>query len=218
LTLPDALAHSCNTYFIHLLQQFPVGRLLDLSRRMGLGAPVTLADDLVADSGALPDETELTSDAARANLAFGQGRLTATPLQIAAATAVIAGDGMYREPRLVQAVTDDDGVQTRMPALAAKRALSPQIARRVRELLVYAASQTSTLTIKDCGGKTATAQTGIYQNGREVLNTWYSGFFPADSPRYVLTIVWEDGRSGARDCVPIFQKIAESLLAPQTEN
>ncbi len=216
LTLPDALAHSCNTYFIHLARQFSAESLLDLSRRMGLGAPITLAEDIACAGGVLPDETELTTDAARANLAFGQGRLTASPLQIAAATAVIAGDGMYREPRLVAETIDTDGKSTPTQAAAAKRALSPEIARRVRALLVYAAARTEILTFKDCGGKTATAQTGVFKNGKELLNTWYSGFFPAQKPRYVLTILREDGASGARDCVPVFQSIAQSVCDADT--
>ena len=75
-------------------------------------------------------------------------------------------------------------------------------------MLVYAASETKRLTFKDCGGKTATAQSGVFRDGEEQLCTWYSGFFPADHPRYVLTVFCEDGTSGAADCIPVFESVA----------
>lgn len=211
LTLANALYHSCNTYFIHLAQQIPVQSLLDLSWRLGLGTPVTLADDLVAESGILPDPSELTTDAARANIAFGQGRLTASPLQIAAATAAIAAGGIYHEPRLIAGTVDLQGNSLPQLAAAPKRVLRESTALQVREMLVYAAAQTENLSFKNCGGKTATAQTGVYKNGDEMLNTWYSGFFPADTPQYALTVLWEEGTSGAKDCIPVFQHIALEL-------
>ena len=60
--------------------------------------------------------------------------------------------------------------------------------------------------------KTATAQSGVYENGVEKLNTWYSGFFPAQEPQYVLTVLCEDGSSGAQDCTPVFEQIAQAIL------
>ncbi len=31
-------------------------------------------------------------------------------------------------------------------------------------------------------GKTATAQTGQFVNGREILNTWFAGVYPYENP------------------------------------
>ena len=212
LTLADALYRSCNTYFIHLAQQFPADALLDMSCRLGLGAPNVLAPEITGSAGTVPDASELSTDAARANLAFGQGRLTASPLQIAAVTAAIAADGVYREPRLISGIVDDAGQLSEQPSAVAQQAVPRSAARRVREMLVYAASKTDALTFKDCGGKTATAQTGVYKSGEETLNTWYSGFFPAEAPAYALTILCEDGTSGAKDCLPVFETIAQAIL------
>ena len=212
LQMADALRHSCNTWFIELARQIPLRRLLELSAAAGLGSAAELAPDLAGDAGTLPDESELTTDAARANLAFGQGRLTATPLQIAAMTAVFANGGVYHAPRLVLATQNDAGVQTVTEPDAGTRIVRASTAEALRRMLVYAAQNTAQFTsFHDCGGKTATAQTGVYAQGAEKLNAWYSGFFPADEPRFVLTVLCEDGNSGARDCIPVFEEIAEKV-------
>lgn len=211
LTMPDALTHSCNTWFICAAKQIPVSEILDLSWKLGLGSEAALAPDLIGSAGIVPDEAELSTDAARANLAFGQGRLTATPLQIAAATAACVNGGVYHEPRLVQAVIGPDGDRAPTQPSQGMRVLRRTTSDTLRRMLVYAASGTKRLTFKDCGGKTATAQTGVFRDGAEQLCTWYSGFFPADDPQYVLTIFCEDGTSGAADCIPVFESIARKI-------
>ena len=211
LTMPDALAHSCNTWFIRAAKQIPVSEILDLSWKLGLGSAVTLAPDVVCAAGIVPDEAELQTDAARANLAFGQGRLTAAPLQIAAATAACVNGGVYHEPRLVQAIVEADGTRTTSACAQGTRVLRQSTSDTLRKMLVYAASGTKRLAFKDCGGKTATAQTGVFRGGEEQLCTWFSGFFPAENPQYVLTIFCEDGTSGAADCMPVFGSIADKI-------
>ena len=211
LDLAGAMAESCNPWFIHLLREIPVDSLLNLSRRMGLGSAVTLCDDVVCGAGTVPESGELQTDAARANIAFGQGRLTAAPLQIAAATAACVNGGTYHEPRLIDAILHADGSRTAMQAAMPEHVLSAGTSERIRRLLIYAAGQTRQITCADCGGKTATAQTGIFHAGREQLNTWYSGFFPAENPQYVLTSLCEDGTSGAGDCAPVFDAVAAQM-------
>lgn len=60
-------------------------------------------------------------------------------------------------------------------------------------------------------GKTSTAQSGRYQDGREILNTWFAGFYPYDDPKYAIVVMTEDGESGSGDCCPIFRTIVENL-------
>lgn len=48
-------------------------------------------------------------------------------------------------------------------------------------------------------GKTATAQTGWYDGEREILHTWFAGYFPAEEPEYAIVVLKEDGSSGATD-------------------
>ena len=61
-------------------------------------------------------------------------------------------------------------------------------------------------------GKTATAQSGIYVDGKEKLNTWFVGFYPYDNPKYSIVVMREGGKSGAGDCCPVFRTIVEKLI------
>jgi cell division protein FtsI/penicillin-binding protein 2 len=60
-------------------------------------------------------------------------------------------------------------------------------------------------------GKTATAQTGQYEDGVELLNTWFAGLYPYDNPKYAIVIMTEKGTSGSENCCPIFSTIVEKL-------
>ena len=61
-------------------------------------------------------------------------------------------------------------------------------------------------------GKTATAQSGWYENGREINHTWFCGYFAVKEKTYVVAIFKEDGISGANDCAPVFKEISENML------
>ena len=73
----------------------------------------------------------------------------------------------------------------------------------------------------DCGGaggKTATAQTGVYQGEEEVLHGWFAGFYPAEEPQYAVVVLAEGGGEGselpARTFAAICDGIADRGLAP----
>lgn len=63
------------------------------------------------------------------------------------------------------------------------------------------------------GIKTGTAQTGVYEDGEELLNFWYCGFISDDTgPRYCITVLKE----GARDsgsAAKTFRELAEGIAA-----
>ena len=61
------------------------------------------------------------------------------------------------------------------------------------------------------GGKTASAQTGVVENGVEKLNVYFTGFYPAEDPQYVITVYAEGGESGGKTCAPVFRKICDVI-------
>jgi penicillin-binding protein 2 len=56
-------------------------------------------------------------------------------------------------------------------------------------------------------GKTATAQTGRYKNGVEITHSWFCGFFPAETPKYAVCVMVEEGGGSAE----FFSKIADHI-------
>ena len=60
--------------------------------------------------------------------------------------------------------------------------------------------------------KTATAQSGQYdKNGNEIKICWFTGFFPAENPKYTICVIKENGVSGGSDCGPVFKEISENI-------
>lgn len=218
LDMAGALANSCNTYFVNLITKFNIGEVIELAYYMGLGTPLKLAASITADGGFLPDPETFDSAAAAANLAFGQGALMATPLQMTGAVAAVANGGIYKEPYLLSGcVNSDGGLYNVTQPQPGQRVISEITAEKLRSFLVRAAQDSSIKSAAGvtAGGKTATAQSGIYVNGEEMYNTWYSGFFPAENPKYAVTVMRQNGESGLHDCMPVFYAIADAVSAAE---
>ena len=99
---------------------------------------------------------------------------------------------------------------------APERIMTEQTAKTVQGLLVETvvsgSGRRANPETGGAGGKTATAQTGMYDGERERKNVWFAGFFPAEAPRYAIAVLSEDGSSGAVDCAPVFKAIADGIL------
>jgi cell division protein FtsI/penicillin-binding protein 2 len=58
-------------------------------------------------------------------------------------------------------------------------------------------------------GKTGSAEAAYH--GEMVVHGWFTGFFPAEDPQYVITVFVESGGSGRSSAVPLFRQMAEYL-------
>jgi len=221
VTMTQALAQSCNTYFIHLATQIGGQAVYDMASQMGFGRNIYLCEQLIGQEGQLPSLTELSrSPAELANFAIGQGVFLATPLQISAAVNAIADGGVYFTPRLVTHTVDRLGTRQDMRITSGKRILSPETAQALSLMMQAVVTQgTGTLAATPLTtgcGKTATAQTGMLDDaGNPITHAWFTGFFPALEPQYVITVMVEGGVSGGRDAAPIFKQICEAMATNQ---
>lgn len=215
--MQKAIANSCNTYFINLMQQVNPSQFLTMARRFGFGESITLAPGLETDSGVLPEESSLQIPQALANFSFGQGDLTATPLQITAMVNAIASGGEYTPPRLIEGTIDSSYEWTsRESGEEPVRILSPYTAALLQNFMLASiqegTSEKYAPAYGGAGAKTATAQTGRFdENGQEEVHSWFAGFYPYDSPQYVIVVFSEEGTGGGPTCGPVFQTIANAL-------
>ena len=215
--MPQAMANSCNPYFISLALCTGAENICTAAQNLGLGASVELADGFYTNPGALPAAEALSAPQDIANLAFGQGALLASPLQMTAVYAAIANGGVYRAPSLMYAKVDaSKEIYQRAELPDARRVMSAQTANRVSTLLHYAVENGSGKRAKpstcSAAGKTATAQSGwINADGTEVTHSWFCGYFPYETPQYAVTVLKENGEGGSADCAPVFQYIADAV-------
>lgn len=211
-----AMRNSCNPYFIALSQELDSINLLETAKAFGFGEEIALTADIVASSGTLPTLRQLNLPAERANFCFGQGVLTATPLQITRMTCAIAGDGALPMIRLVRGVTEDGKTVSREEKTIYETGISKETAQYLRSLMQYAAED-ETFQGKPgnvtMGAKTSTAQTGRFdENGEEYCHGWVTAFFPAEEPHYAVTVLAEDGGYGNTAAAPVLRQIAGAIM------
>ncbi|HIZ16560.1 MAG TPA: penicillin-binding protein 2 [Firmicutes bacterium] len=221
INMETALEVSCNIYFIQLARSFEPESILGMSRSAGFERSMYLCAGISSDAGLLPSlEVISTQPAALANLSFGQGDLMLTPLHMAGFISAIASGGYYYEPSLIEGLVDDKGKLYNASApQAPAKILSSSTASILREFMINAVESGTGTAAKPesggAGGKTATAETGWIKDGREVYQTWFTGFFPAENPQYAVVVLAEDGDSGSRTSAPVFKLIADYVSSRQ---
>jgi len=201
VTVREALALSCNSALIQMGLRVPAWELLEFVKESGFGAITALHLEDEA-GGVVPDACWMYAGDV-ANTCIGQGKLSVTPVQVAAFFAAIAGDGVYREPRLIR------GGETQSEV----RLFSQTTAAILQEgLLMGAREGTGRLAwVPSFGsaGKTGTAETGI---SRGATHAWFCGYTPVIAPRYVIAVFVEEGGDGPSVAAPIFKEIGSHLL------
>ena len=216
LDFDTAIAMSCNPYFIEYSTQTGAKMLLSTARALGFGKSIDLGNGFITSKGNLPDIKNLNSSAAVGNLGFGQGILTASPLQIAGCFATIANSGIYNEPYVYKGTVDSNGNITPSIQDKEKRVLRKSTCEKIKNAMAKTTTEgtgkTAFTSLFNSCTKTATAQSGQYdENGVEIKYCWFVGFFPIEKPRYVICILKENGSSGGTDGAPVFKEISENI-------
>ena len=217
INMYQAIQESCNCYFVQLAPYLNQGYLLSYMHNMGFGETTTLAPNYQSGSGNLPTAQQLKTDIQ--NFCFGQGKLQATPLQIAAMVNTIANGGKYLSPKLILSYNGKSA--PKLIAQQQKQLISPQNNRILQQAMeMVVASGTGHRAKSDnfaIAGKTATAQTGIFNGDIEQTNAWFAGYFPADNPQYTMVVMLEDGGEGSVSAAPVFLQIAEKICLTNNE-
>ena len=157
-----------------------------------------------------------------ANIAFGQG-IAVSAIQLTAAVATIANDGILMKPYMVQAITDQDGrlLKNTTPKRI-RRVISARTARTVRSMMAAVVDEDGTgvnaaLERYQVGGKTGTAQkiepTGGYSQKRFIAS--FVGLAPVHRPKVVVLVVIDEPRKrhyGGTVAAPAFKRITQAAL------
>jgi len=218
IDMAEAMNRSCNIYFIKLAQVLGAEPIRNMAAAVGFGSAVQLAEGITSAAGSLASLEQLQGGEL-ANFSFGQGKLTATPLQLAVMTAALANGGTRLTPQLVLGTTTDgEAMAAPMPQYASVKVMSAATADTLRSMMVSVVEEGSggnaLPKVGGAGGKTASAQTGrTDQTGKEVVHAWFSGFYPALSPRWVVVVLCEGGGSGGDVAAPVFRRICDSVSA-----
>ena len=212
LTLAPAFRVSSNIYFANLAIEIGAGRFRDALKNKYKFRYVPGEDAFDAD---LPD------------IGYGQGRMTATPLEMARLTGAVANNGKLLQSRFVTSLRDPAGIDKKMAVdpVSLGQAMTPPNAATVRELMhnvTERGTAAGVFTTLDIGvaGKTGTAQNT--QADREP-HSWFVGFAPyatdnSAPPRYAFACLVENGGYGKRVAAIVCRDVLRDLFAPKPDN
>ena len=225
VSLKEAIRQSCNIYFYLLGQQMGVDSMAEYSTRLGLGTPTGI--DLPNEvSGLVPTsrwKRETLGEPWYAgetiSVSIGQGRINATPLQIARGIGIIATG----KAPAVHAVTGP-GYKQADTSPSEPLNLSPEHLDAVRKAMWSVVNEWGTgwrarVDGFDVCGKTGTAQL-ISREVRETLseearerfthNAWFAGFAPLEDPEIVIAVIVQSGGGGGASAAPIAGRIFDA--------
>ena len=229
-SMREGFANSCNVYFIALAEQVGLKPICAMAKKLGLGEAHSLSG-LYIPAAKLPTEEYENIPAYLANICIGQGDLMVTPVDLAGVYATCV-TGVRQDMTLVKGIWESEAAQSgeygafgkdgkfmRFCDTVPERVLDERTVARLREMMCACVKigtgwQANPIgTGISVGGKTATAQSGQYKAGKEILNRFFAGFYPADEPEYILVILC-DG-NGDNKAVPakIFSEFIKASLS-----
>ena len=215
MSLGEAIKESCNTYFYQFANILGRQAILEKAMAFNFGMPFDVAENFSVAAGVLPDAYSLNTSSAIANLAIGQGKLLLSPISILPLYCAIATDGGYVLPFLVSdKIINGKKQSVKVPKKTF--AIKPETAKELREYLKRVVEEgtgrAAAPALCTAAGKTATAQTGRYdENGKEITIGWFCGFFPAENPLYAVIVMIEN--ANGYNAAPVFSKIADGITA-----
>ena len=217
MTLPAIMAFSSNVGTIKIADMVGAETLYAYQQAFGLGQATGIGLSGEAPGALLPPEEWYGSS--YGSVPIGHS-VDVTALQLAAAYNVIANDGRWVRPSLVQAVIEPDGSETPGAEPDSRQVLSPQTAADLREILeavVSVPGATGTAAAVDgyrVAGKTGTGRLAVDGEYAEGEVASFVGMAPAEAPRYVVAVVAHTPQGGGGTVAsPAFQEMMGFTLA-----
>jgi cell division protein FtsI/penicillin-binding protein 2 len=196
----SAFAHSCNTAFVQqAIRRLDGDELVAAAGRFGFG--VEPAPGIPAVTSRVPPPSDQADLAAEA---FGQGRVTASPLQMAMVAATVV-EGRWRQPRLVTAGAETEGGGG---GGEAPDPLDRQVAGTLRTLMRQVVTEGTAAPARlpgKVGGKTGTAEFGT--GDPLPTHAWFIGF----RGDLAFAVVVEGGGVGGRVAAPVAARFLRGL-------
>ncbi len=232
LGLSDAIKYSCNCFFYRYGNAAGISNITKVGKILGLGVRtgIELEDE---NPGILPNPDwlranhpqERWSDGATANTSIGQGYVLASPLQMASVSATVANGGKSWSPHLLKRVMDHDhAVLENPPSLRGDMSASvkPEEIEVIRKGMWKVVNDPSgtgkgaRITGVEVAGKTGTAQNWRLDEKRvkhDDNHTWFICFAPYKEPKFAVTVLVQNGKSGGSCAAPVARRVLEQCLA-----
>jgi len=230
---------SCDTYYYVLANDLGIDGISRFMGLLGLGS-VTGLDVKGEAAGVLPSQAWKRQRFKRPeqqkwyagetiSIGIGQGYNSYTPVQLAAAIATIANDGVMFRPHIVNYVED---IRTRERSPVEPNPLrtlptKPEHIAVIKQALIGVNKEgTGARAFAGAGyvsaGKTGTAQVVALKAGEKYVESrvqerhrdhaLFIAYAPADAPKIALAVIVENSGFGARYAAPIARAVLDYYL------
>jgi cell division protein FtsI (penicillin-binding protein 3) len=206
----DVLSVSSNTAMLHLTERFQPQELYAWLQHFGFAQDLGMTSSYTRRGSMNSWQNWVPQD--QASITIGQG-VSTTAVQLAAIFSILANDGFFVTPSLVQ------GEATPAP----RAVLSPGTAAEVRSMLEYTVENSGLRNSRIPGvtlaGKTGTADVYDIDEGRYIPGDYtltFAGMFPADEPRVVMVVSVHKPRrdtTATYVAAPLFRAIGTEVVA-----
>jgi cell division protein FtsI/penicillin-binding protein 2 len=216
--MTDVLAKSLNVGVAQVAVALGKDRFYTYVKRFGFGH-LTEVDVENEGPGTLKTPKDATWHASDLGTnSFGQG-IAVTPIQIAAAVAAVANDGLLMKPYIAQRIVEGDDRVVEIKPTVVRRAISAETAATLTDMLATAlqrADSKAQLPGYKVAGKTGTAQIPIPGGYHPTLTlASFAGYLPTDDPQILILIIIDrpvTSKWGNETAAPTFRRIAEQLV------
>jgi cell division protein FtsI/penicillin-binding protein 2 len=219
VTMSNVLEKSLNVGAIKAMQMEGPDNFYNNLLAFGFGNPTGM--DVAGEVNARLRPLSEWRDTELATTTFGQG-IAANMIQMAAAINVVANDGRYAPPHVVERIGGQPNSAYTGPQ---RQVISSESAAHMKQMMASVVQRGSGWTSRVAGyelnqaGKTGTSQ--MVEDGRysdEHLWASYVGFMPLDNPRFTMLVVVRKPNNGSFDnnegyfvSAPIWKGIASAI-------
>jgi cell division protein FtsI/penicillin-binding protein 2 len=218
-TFTQSFAHSCNSVFAPLGVRVGAKRLVEEAEKLGWNKTPSIPG---AMASTIPPAGEIDTPLAVGSSAIGQGKVLATPLQMASVAQAISQNGLMTQPRVFP-----DAPRERT------RVMSRRVARQLEDLMVdvvaYGTGTSASMAPVKVAGKTGTAEltttvkpegeTPPLQEGVDAkppgydTDAWFTAYAPVRRSKIAVCVLIVHGGAGGTTAAPAARGVLQAGLA-----
>lgn len=213
-TLAGVLQNSSNVGTVMAAENYSDQQRYDFLTKFGIGEPTGL--DLPGESSGTLTTPKAWDGRTRDTILFGQG-YAVNLMQLNNAVGVVADGGVYKKPGIIESITDPEGHATLMSPQDGTRVIDQAVNAQLSDAMESAQGHYQAVTGIPgyrTAGKSGTAEVNDGDGRLDSIVSDWSGFLPADNPRFVITVVMSnpEGSLGGITAGPLFNQIGEFLM------
>jgi penicillin-binding protein A len=216
-TFANSFAESCNSVFAPLGVKLGAGRLVDAAQRFGFNEQPKITG---AAASTIPPARTIDTPLAVGSTAIGQGKVLATPLEMAVVASTIASGGVRRQPTLLEDA----------PRPTPIRVIPRKVAKTLEKLMlgvvaygtgtaaaipgVKVAGKTGTAELKSTVGPTAQNPAPSEQGANPGADTdaWFAAYSPTRRPKIAVGVLFVKAGAGGATAAPAARVVLVSAL------